>query len=197
MSCRKDNAASVLRQPQQLPDLMDKLARHQEWSEWIKSTKIAKPIALADEIASAIRGDFSAEDWPGLDLGNAQLHRVIADYANFSGSSLRGADLSLANLRFSNVRKVDFGGANLQKADFLNASMCGANLLKANLFKCNLAYADLRGVQFDINFVQCWSFVRSTFSADALPWLVLHPRWPSEGHTIILEGIDLDMRVSI
>ena len=78
--------------------------------------------------------------------------------------------------------QVDLQGADLTDADLQDANLLYANLQSANLSGANLRYANLRdanlqGTKFDTNIRDCWSFVGAKFTPDALPWLILHPKW--------------------
>jgi len=72
----------------------------------------------------------------------------------------------------ANLRGADLRGAYLMDADLQRASLMGVNLRGVNLMD-----ADLRGAKFDINIRDCWRFDHTKFTADALPWLILHPKW--------------------
>jgi hypothetical protein len=41
----------------------------------------------------------------------------------------------------------------------------------------DLREADLRGATLPLSIRNCYSFSRAKFSPEALPWLILHPKW--------------------
>ena len=121
-------------------------------------------------------------DLQGADLRGAYLVDAYLDGANFGGSNLRFASLGFANLH----------GANLHFADLQSASLCYANLQGANLGGANLSNADLfnadhRCARFNTNIRNCLGFSGAKFTPDALPWLILHPRWPELKDTVRIE----------
>ena len=88
---------------------------------------------------------------------------------------------------------LDSDGANgkladLQGADLQGANLQGANLHGAALQSTNLRSADLRHTRFDTNIRDCSSFSSALFTPDALPWLILHPRWPELKDTVQIES---------
>ena len=107
--------------------------------------------------------------------------------ADLRGANLRHADLRDADLRDANLlgvylwdadlRGADLGCAKLQGANLWDANLQGANLWKADLQGANLLGANLQGAQLDTNISHCLDFQRAAFTADALPWLILHPKW--------------------
>lgn len=58
---------------------------------------------------------------------------------------------------------------------------------RANLFRANLTYTNLRGANLNganlrsvnppLSIRDCRSFDGAKFSAEVLPWLILHPKW--------------------
>jgi len=82
-----------------------------------------------------------------------------------------------AHLEDADLRGVNLLGVDLRGADLLRADLRGVNLRDADLRGADLWYADLRGAQFDVNIRHCLGFQRAKFTADALPWLILHPKW--------------------
>ena len=89
----------------------------------------------------------------------------------------KGGTGQRANLRFSNLTGANLYNANLFGALLCNADLRGANLRGADLRRADLFSADLRDARFDINVRDCLSFRCAKFTSDALPWLILHPRW--------------------
>jgi len=104
--------------------------------------------------------------------------------ANLKNANLKGADLSDANLTDANLT-----GAHLANACFTGATgadLEGADLTRANLTGANLKDANLTGAEIDHNIRDCWHFRFARFSPDALPWLILHPRWAEDKDTVTI-----------
>jgi len=117
-----------------------------------------------------------------LETDTRKGERAYLRHADLRGADLRGADLRRADLRHANLREADLLGADLQGADLLDVYLQGANLWRANLRDAHLRDAhlqgaDLRGAELDTNIRSCWSFRLAKFTSDALPWLILHPKW--------------------
>ena len=98
-----------------------------------------------------------------------QQHQLWMDSEGVTGqcAELRYANLTSANLYNANLFGVLLCGANLRGAD-----LRGADLRRVDLFG-----ADLRNARFDTNIKDCQSFHCAKVTSDALPWLILHPRW--------------------
>ena len=107
----------------------------------------------------------------GTDLRGCNLHGVNLCRANLQGADLQGADLQDADLHFSNFRDANLQGANLENAYFHGA--------------------DLRRTWFDVNIRDCSCFLRAKFTPDALPWLILHPRWPEWRGRVQIEAVEV------
>jgi hypothetical protein len=73
--------------------------------------------------------------------------------------------------------RADLRGANLRHADLWNADLRHADLQDADLQDAHLRRADLRGAKLDTNIRDCWIFRHVKVTQDALPWLILHPKW--------------------
>lgn len=65
--------------------------------------------------------------------------------ADFTGATLRDADLSGSYLARAKLCAVDLTGATLYGADLEGASLCDADLSEVDLRKANLDDADLSG----------------------------------------------------
>ena len=76
---------------------------------------------------------FSKANFANIDFTKANLSRVKLWQGQFSGSVLRGANLT----------KVDLTGADLQHTDMRRVNLSGANLIGANLRNANLGLVDL------------------------------------------------------
>ena len=94
-----------------------------------------------------------------------------------------GKEGERADLAAADLANVDLRGANLTGANLANT-----NLANANLRNAGLANADLRSANLPISIRDCWSFRRAKFSADALPWLILHPEWAEFKDTVQIAG---------
>jgi uncharacterized protein YjbI with pentapeptide repeats len=114
--------------------------------------------------------------------------------ANLQGTDLQEADLRGSDLRGAKLQAAHMLGADLQGADLRGAYLRGANLQGANLQGADLQGADLwgadlQGAQFDVNISHCWSFLSAKFTSDALPWLILHPRWAEMQKTVQINPV--------
>ena len=89
-----------------------------------------------------------------------------------------------ANLNGANLQGVDLAGANLQGANLQGANLQGANLCWADLQGADLYEANLRGAIVPPSIRYCWNIRHATFPADALPWLILHPKWSIFKNTV-------------
>jgi uncharacterized protein YjbI with pentapeptide repeats len=83
--------------------------------------------------------------------------------ADFSGSDLRGANLSWAYLSRADLNGADLSGANLSNAylidaDLRLANLSGANLNRANLTETNLSGADLSEANLDETYIYSTNF---------------------------------------
>jgi uncharacterized protein YjbI with pentapeptide repeats len=82
-----------------------------------------------------------------------------------------------AELRYANLTGANLYNANLYGVLLCNANLTGANLHGADLRRVDFFGANLRDARFDTNIKNCRSFRCAKFTSDALPWLILHPRW--------------------
>lgn len=78
------------------------------------------------------------------DLSGINFHNHDLSQADFTGSRLVGADLSLGMYKHACFFGCDLTGADLSHADFTRADMRGSCLSGANLSGANLADADMR-----------------------------------------------------
>jgi len=97
-----------------------------------------------------------------LDSEGKEGERVNLSGANLSGANLRGVNLTRANLTCAYLTSANLTEVNLTRANLTCAYLSGANLSRA---------------KFDLNFKKVRWFYEATFSYDALPWLVLNPRF--------------------
>ena len=124
-------------------------------------------------------------------LEQHKLWAVVSDEnegerANLRIANLSGTDLSGANLTDAGLEGASLTAANLLGADLTGAHLTGANLNGAHLTGAYLAGAYLTGAKIDHNIRDCFQFRYTTFSPDALPWLILHPRWAEDKHTVTI-----------
>ena len=77
------------------------------------------------------------------DLTGATLYGADLSRANLSGADLTGATLSGADLSRANLSGADLTGAKLYWADLSRANLSGANLYGADLTGAKLYWADL------------------------------------------------------
>jgi len=111
--------------------------------------------------------DLSGADLRGEDLGDAEL----------SGANLRNADLIRACLRHADLAEANLSGANLRNAELSAANLRNADLSGANLRNADLSGADLTGAIFTLEFKNVSWFRGATFSEDAIPWVILNPKY--------------------
>ncbi len=118
-------------------------------------------------------------------MNREELDRVLATHKLWlkSGGSegkradLRDADLQREFLHGMSLQRANLCGTDLQGAYLRRADLWEANLQKANLKGANLQWANLKGAEFDTSIRNCLSFYGAKFTPDALPWLILHPKW--------------------
>ena len=110
-----------------------------------------------------------------------------SDGANGKRADLRHADLCRADLRHANLRHANLRHANLRGANLGGAKLHSANLQDANLCFAYLRGGDLRRARFSTNIRDCSNFSDAQFTSDALPWLILHPRWAELKDTVRIE----------
>ncbi len=77
-------------------------------------------------------------------LTNIQFHNHDLSQADFTGSLLRGADLSLGTYHSACFFAADLSDADLSDANFERSDLRGANLSNADLSNANLKDADMR-----------------------------------------------------
>jgi uncharacterized protein YjbI with pentapeptide repeats len=107
----------------------------------------------ADELAEALRRHawFRSRRPSGrravltdMDLSGLTLVGLDLSYANLTGSSFRGSDLSFCRFDGATVFGCDFRQANLRKASFVHTDLRGCNFGGATLTDADLSQADLR-----------------------------------------------------
>ena len=124
-------------------------------------------------------------------MTNSVLKQVLAQHELWLETACKEgkrADLFLANLAKAYLPGANLLGANLTNANLTGADLRNANLTGADLADAGLANADLLGANLPISIRDCWSFRRAKFSADALPWLILHPEWAEFKDTVQITG---------
>jgi uncharacterized protein YjbI with pentapeptide repeats len=117
-----------------------------------------------------------------VDLQNTNLRGAYLEWSNLRRANFRGAYLEWAYLFRASLQDADLRGADLR-----GAYLEWANLRRANLRSAHLQGADLKGAKFDINIQDCWNFAQAKFTADALPWLILHPKWAEWKDSVQIE----------
>ena len=126
-----------------------------------------------------------------LESGRKRGKRAHLLKADLRGANLEGANLQEVNLRYANLQGADLRGANLFEADLYSADLRAANLQEADLRWARLAWTNLRGAIVPLSIRNCDSFYGAKVSADALPWLILHPEWPKYQKPVrIAEGTE-------
>jgi uncharacterized protein YjbI with pentapeptide repeats len=129
-----------------------------------------------------------------VDLQNTNLQGAYLEWANLRRANFRGAYLEWAylfraSLQDADLRGADLRGAYLEWANLRRANLRDADLQRARLMGVNLRGADLKGAKFDINIQDCWNFAQAKFTADALPWLILHPKWAEWKDSVQIEEV--------
>ncbi len=104
--------------------------------------------------------------------------------ANINGHDLRGRHRKRARLAFFDLKYADLSTLNLAYADLSGFDLRGADLSGANLLGANLDASNLIDANFSHNIQNCRSFNSAKFSVNALPWLILHPKWPLFKHSV-------------
>jgi uncharacterized protein YjbI with pentapeptide repeats len=84
---------------------------------------------------------------------------------------------------------LESDGERGERANLRRADLQGADLRGADLHGAALMIADLRGADLDTNIRDCWSFEWSKFTSDALPWLILHPKWAEWKDSVQIEEV--------
>jgi len=97
--------------------------------------------------------------------------------ADLRHADLRGADLRSTYLQGADLWDAVLRDADLRGADLQCANLWGADLRDADLQGVDLRCANLQGAELDTNIRNCRSFYKAKFTSNALPWLILHPRW--------------------
>jgi len=120
-----------------------------------------------------------------------QQHELWLETSGDQGArgDLSHINLSGANLFCTNLSGVDLSHAQLSGANLYDTSLSGVDLSHTQLTRANLSHADLTGVQIsaDTRLHQCGDFRHLTCSPDALPWLILHPKWAEWKSTVIIK----------
>ena len=104
--------------------------------------------------------------------------------ADLYGANMRFSSLNRADLREARLQGANLRGADLRRAILQEANLQGANLHEANLQGADLYEANLRGAIVPPSIRYCWNIRHATFPADALPWLILHPKWSDNKDTV-------------
>lgn len=109
-----------------------------------------------------VQADLSGADFRGADLTRADfsplearpgqgtlvtLARNVLKSCNFSGATLRHADLTRSVLMFSSMVGADLTGAKLVEADLSKVDFSGANLTGADVTGADFDGANLAGVK--------------------------------------------------
>lgn len=99
-------------------------------------------------------------------------------------ADLQGARVVYTSLQNCNLMGADLMGADLSHTDMSGGVFRGADFTDADMSMAYLGYADFTHAKLPISIRSCSSFRYAQFSADALPWLVLHPYWSEMKHTV-------------
>lgn len=87
----------------------------------------------------------------GVRLARGKLAQVKAAFADFSGASLRNADLYCANFRSANLREADLRGADLRETDLRGAMLekCDVRTIPVGTARAGLRaeFTDLSSVR--------------------------------------------------
>lgn len=112
--------------------------------------------AAAAECDFAPRADCAGANAQGVQLGGADLRRIVLVRANLRDADLMDAVLSGARLSRADLRDADLTNAYLDRADLRGANLSGARLdgaylTGARLDRANLRGVDLRRIQLDVD----------------------------------------------
>ena len=117
----------------------------------LQNTQNNNPISLnSSELVTQLKQgkkNFSGITIRNANLSGFDLQKVDFTNANLSGANFKGADLSNANLEFAELTAANFEGANISDAKLVNAILFAANLIGANITGSNLTGADLVGCE--------------------------------------------------
>ena len=123
-----------------------------------------------------------------LSGGGKEGDKLSLPNENLSNMDFSGMDLSGASFTSADLSWADFRGANLTDVNFYCANLTGANLSDTNLTGAQLSSANFTGAKLPPSIRHCWNFHHAAFPADALPWLILHPKWGDNKDTVRIVG---------
>jgi len=104
--------------------------------------------------------------------------------ADLRNADLRGADLTGIYFCGADLTGADLTGADLTDAVLSNANLTVADLSNANLSNTYFSCSDLTGTIFTLEFKKVIWFRNATFSEDAIPWVILNPRYSDCADTL-------------
>ena len=133
------------------------------------------------------RASFQDLDLRGADLRGADLRNAYFGRANLTGADLRGVNLNDTWVNSALFRDADLRGACLRDTSFTGAKADGIDLRGADLREAVFSSTDLRRAKLDVGFRDCSRFWHARFTADALPWLILHPLWNEGSNSVRIE----------
>jgi uncharacterized protein YjbI with pentapeptide repeats len=131
-------------------------------------TDLSSDLADAPRFAGAnltgirVMANLSGADFRGADLTGADLHPLesragqgtittlaknVLKSCDFSGATMKGANLNRAVLTFSRFVGTDLRDADLSETDLSKADLTGADLTGTDLTKADLYGANLTGVK--------------------------------------------------
>ena len=100
------------------------------------------------------------------------------------GSTKRISQPKLKKILEQHKLWLESDGEKGERADLQGAYLRHADLRGAYLWR-----ADLQDAELDINIRDCWSFGGAKFTHDALPWLILHPKWSEWKDSVQIEEV--------
>ena len=112
-------------------------------------------------------------------LSQAELDRVLQQHSLWMQTG--GVQGERADLSHTDLSHAALIGADLTRANLTGANLTGANLSRASLWCANLTRAQISA---STQLQRCRYFDHLTCSPDALPWLILHPRWSKWKSTV-------------
>ena len=125
----------------------------------------------------------------GSELAGADLQDTFLADANLQDADLRGTILNYSCFHRADLRRADLRGTDFRWSSFQSAKMQDVDLRGADLRDAEFLNTDLRGAKLVNNIRTCRTFHGAKFTADALPWLILHPRWAVMKDTVQIEPI--------
>lgn len=146
-----------------------------------------------EEVEDGPENDFTGkmladQSFMGRDLRSACFHMTTIARANFIGADLNCAQLTQVHGSAASFRAADLSWAELSYSRFHHADFRLADLRGADWHEGDFRNADFTGAKIDQNIREAKRLDYASFSATALPWLILHPKWAEFKDTVQITG---------